>query len=138
MKCLIVFLIFLPFGAIAQYNDDNFIMTDDTLEVINYLNGTWKLKIKSKLHYLTFNFSETDVSCIDSIHPNWYDETDTRYELKWNSEGLIYLNAYTRDFQSKEFNLRPYSHQLLPMTKRRMIIDLGGDFGVFEIKKTRN
>ena len=64
------------------------------------------------------------MSSINSIHPNGYDETDTRYELKWNSEGQIYLNAY--------------SHQLLPMTKRRMTIDVNGDFSVFEIKKIKS
>lgn len=138
MKALIIFFFFTPFISAAQYNNDRFIMPYDTSEVVSYLNGTWKLKIKSTVHLITFNFDEHTLSCIDSIHPNWYDETDTRYELKWNSNLQLYLESYTIDDETNDFKELPFKYQLLPMTKKRMIIDINDDFGVFEMKKVKN
>jgi hypothetical protein len=139
MKFFVIILISLgSLKCIAQdYKEGKFIYIDDTIEVTNYLNGEWKFKINSTKHKVSFHFDNDTLICVDSIYLNWYEETKTKYELVWDGCCRILLRSYCVDWSSKSFGENYFEYELWPVDKKKMAVNIGGDFGVYIFRKVK-
>ena len=138
MKNIVVISVLsFSFWSSAQYNGEHFIDLDDSSMVIEYLNGQWKFKQDGNKEKINFDFNTRSLQCIDSVNLNWYDNTITKYVLEWDGCCKIILKSYTIKNEQFDFIDEPYAYELWPIDSKTMAVNIGGDFGVYLLKKIK-
>jgi len=108
----------------------------DTTQVINILNGHWKLKHPWGKYDIELKFSKDSMTCYDTEHDHWYMNTPVKYTIEWEWEescDRIFLRIVPIE-NPDGYNWR---NEIWIINDRLMYIHIGGDFGIYEMTKKK-
>ena len=139
-KILSFLFLIISISGFSQHTSDNkFIYIDDTTEIIDFLNGTWKFKEHGETHKMKFNFDKKTLTSYHESNIQWYDNEKVKFELRLEKYGKIYLCEYVYDVVKKEFPKKAtYKTEIWLIDPKLFAMNINGDYGIYLVEKVRN